>query len=81
LHFLLDELRIDEQAIVGSAADNCMLFTASDGYVRNSAEVSAYKLSGPTSRVFSHSDPASSFRGRTTSCATACMDLRVGRPI
>jgi nicotinamidase-related amidase len=34
LEFLLDELRIDSLVIAGIAADNCVLFTASDAYVR-----------------------------------------------
>jgi nicotinamidase-related amidase len=34
LEFLLDELRVDSLVIAGIAADNCVLFTASDAYVR-----------------------------------------------
>jgi len=34
LEFLLEELNVDSLVIVGIAADNCVLFTASDAYVR-----------------------------------------------
>ncbi len=34
LEFLLDELNVDSLVIAGIAADNCVLFTASDAYVR-----------------------------------------------
>jgi nicotinamidase-related amidase len=34
LEFLLEELRVDSLVITGIAADNCVLFTASDAYVR-----------------------------------------------
>jgi nicotinamidase-related amidase len=34
LEFLLEELNVDSLVIAGIAADNCVLFTASDAYVR-----------------------------------------------
>jgi nicotinamidase-related amidase len=34
LEFLLDELRVSSLIITGIAADNCVLFTASDAYLR-----------------------------------------------
>jgi nicotinamidase-related amidase len=34
LEFLLDELRVDSLMIAGIAADNCVLFTANDAYMR-----------------------------------------------
>lgn len=34
LEFLLDELRVESLVITGIAADNCVLFTANDAYVR-----------------------------------------------
>jgi nicotinamidase-related amidase len=37
LEFLLDELRINRLVLVGLAADNCIMFTAHDAYLRKYA--------------------------------------------
>ena len=50
LEFLLDELGVRELVIAGIAADNCVLFSASDAYLRR------YKLWVPRDFVASVDD-------------------------